>query len=410
MTDYYYPKPSANGVCVYEIAQELISKNYEVHILCVNNGLSAKEYIHENAYVHSVAQDKIYYHLNREESKTGVEANVNLLKLWTLVNKARFLLETLLYPVSLPKLARRYYNKLEHLHKEHDFLFYLSMFRPIQAVYAGVKLKQKYPQIKLAYYALDSMTNNMEAVHFKSFKEKRDYKYEEKIHQYSDVILNLKCHERHYLDKKFDKYRQKMHTVDIPLIKENTSGYTGGNEKISVVYSGTLYPIRKPDFALKCFYLINDVDFSLDFFSKGSCESTIEEYQDKTQGKVRRNGYIQREELLKIIASSNFLLSIGNENMEAIPSKIFEYMSTLKPIIHFYKNDNDSCLPYLKDYPLALMIKEDENNIEEISREIKSFMKSFCDKTVTYAEILEKFEMNTPKYTVDILENLFKGE
>ncbi len=404
MTDYYYPDPCANGVCLYEIAKELIDRGNEVHILSINNGIKEKEYEYDGVKVHSIRQDKIYYHLKKQENKAEEERSKLALKFWSTTNKMRFLLEVPNYPVTLPMLASRYYKKLESLHKKYNFSFYLSMFHPIHAVNAGIKLKKKYPQIKMGFYSLDSMTNDIKPFHFKEFKEKRDYSFEEKIHECSDVILNLKCHEKHYLNKKFDKYREKMRTVDIPLIKENNGVKEKTGDGIHIVYSGTLYPIRNPEFSCNCFSKLVGQDFKLDFFSRGSLEHIIEKYEGLTSGKIKRNGYIQREKLLEIIANSDFLLSIGNEGLEAIPSKIFEYMSALKPIIHFYKNDSDSCLPYLKNYPHVLMIKEDEKKIEEICQSLKDFMEKTLGKTIKYSEILGSFEMNTPKYTADILE------
>ncbi len=282
------------------------------------------------------------------------------------------------------------------------------MFHPIHATDAAAKLKKKHPNIKLAYYSLDAMTNDIKPLHFKRFKEKRIYAYEEKIHKASNLILNMKCHENHYNLSRFDKYRDKIFTSDFPLIRENVSININNKTNTAIVYSGTLYNIRNPDYACKCFSLI-DEDFTLDFFSRGSCEHILEDYQKKTKNKIRRNGYIKRESLLEIIANSDFLLSIGNEGMEAIPSKIFEYISTLKPIIHFYKNDSDSCLPYLNKYPLVLTIKEDNAIIEENAKKISNFMTKSVGKKINYSDIADVFYMNTPQYTTHILEELLKG-
>ena len=45
---------------------------------------------------------------------------------------------------------------------------------------------------------------------------------------------------------------------------------------------------------------------------------------------------VEREEALKLMAGSfHCLVSIGNLNTTQIPSKVIEYISTGKPVIHF---------------------------------------------------------------------------
>jgi hypothetical protein len=39
-------------------------------------------------------------------------------------------------------------------------------------------------------------------------------------------------------------------------------------------------------------------------------------------------------------------------------SKIFEYISCGKPIVHFYTANNDAKLKILKEYPLALCLSK----------------------------------------------------
>jgi hypothetical protein len=57
--------------------------------------------------------------------------------------------------------------------------------------------------------------------------------------------------------------------------------------------------------------------------------------------------------------------SIRNSVEFQIPGKIFEYMSTGKPILHFSKFSEDPAITYLKRYPKALIINEWERNIKE---------------------------------------------
>ena len=57
-------------------------------------------------------------------------------------------------------------------------------------------------------------------------------------------------------------------------------------------------------------------------------------------------------------------------------SKIFDYMSFGKPIIHFYFNDNDVNVPWLKHYNNAFCIKISNNTKNDLSKHIGLFILS----------------------------------
>ena len=84
-----------------------------------------------------------------------------------------------------------------------------------------------------------------------------------------------------------------------------------------------------------------------------------------------------------------------------IPSKIFEYFSFEKKIIHFYKDDEDTCLLYLKKYPYALLIDERNPLADNLDKIIK-FLDN--EKPVsTRQEWRKDFYMNTPEYTAKLI-------
>ena len=84
-----------------------------------------------------------------------------------------------------------------------------------------------------------------------------------------------------------------------------------------------------------------------------------------------------------------------------IPSKIFEYFSFEKKIIHFYKDDNDTCIPYLKKYPYALLIDE-RDNFEDNLNKLLDFLGA--DSKTKYSEEWHKnFTMNTPEFSAKLI-------
>ena len=108
---------------------------------------------------------------------------------------------------------------------------------------------------------------------------------------------------------------------------------------------------------------------------------------------------ISHDDVLEKIYNADVLLSIGNKESPMVPSKIYEYMSTGKPIIHFYFYDGDPCIEPLKRYGNALLIKDNDKLSKD---KIFEFLKNF--KQLECKDIEKMFLTSTPKYTVDLLK------
>lgn len=93
-------------------------------------------------------------------------------------------------------------------------------------------------------------------------------------------------------------------------------------------------------------------------------------------------------EIKKVYASADFLVNVGNSVLEFKPSKTFEYISTGKPIIHFYQNGIVD--ETLMRYPLSLQINiQDEHVINK--KKICEFIYSHKGKTIDKSKIDEIF-------------------
>ena len=66
---------------------------------------------------------------------------------------------------------------------------------------------------------------------------------------------------------------------------------------------------------------------------------------------------VSRNDALKIMSDSiHCLLSIGNKNPSQLPSKVIEYISTGKPVIHFAEIENDPVIEISKRYSNLIVI------------------------------------------------------
>ena len=116
-------------------------------------------------------------------------------------------------------------------------------------------------------------------------------------------------------------------------------------------------------------------------------------------------GYVSQETLVNVKNLTDCFLSIGfnyTGTVTSIPSKIFEYMSTGKPIIHVSGGNNDTAIPYLQKYGNALIVDPKES-MDENAALVEKFLKEYADRRIELEDLRKRFPMNTPEYTINLL-------
>jgi len=85
---------------------------------------------------------------------------------------------------------------------------------------------------------------------------------------------------------------------------------------------------------------------------------------------------VSRDEALKLMTDSfHCLVSIGNLNTTQLPSKVIEYISTGKPVIHFCEIENDPVKNISKDFNNLFIVSETTNR-EDLLNQLNSFYKN----------------------------------
>ena len=85
---------------------------------------------------------------------------------------------------------------------------------------------------------------------------------------------------------------------------------------------------------------------------------------------------VNRDEALKLMADSfHCLVSIGNLNSTQLPSKVIEYISTGKPVIHFCEIENDPVKNISKDFNNLFIVSE-KTNREDLLNQLSSFYRN----------------------------------
>lgn len=406
VTDFYYPHPTSIGICVDKLVEEFKLMGKKVTIICYDNEIKKRNIVVNNVEIYFIKQK-----IGERVKKIADKQKNKLFKI--LLNYLGIFLvrfgQLLFFPWSRMSsiiVPLRYYFKINELYKKDKYDMICSSNAPFDGTLGTYWFKKKNPDVYWECYILDTFSNKGQTKYISAkTNDKKGWKWEKKFFDKANKIINIKGDVEHYSKSRYDIYRKKMVNTDVPLfdLKHYEVIPKKNNEKIKMIYAGRLLEhLSSPQYLCELLYkLSKKIDYSMDFYSSGDCEKIIEKYQNITFGKIKRCGLIDHNELLERYKKADILISIGSKKADLTPSKIFEYMSMGKKIIHIIKNDNDICVESYKKYPKALLIDE-RDNVEENIEKIIKFINSE-DLEIDFNTLKEAFIENTPQYTVELM-------
>lgn len=398
LTDNYYPRAMAGGICAHKVAVGLREIGYDVHVVCLRRKGETKEDVYEGVRVHRI-KNPIVYKIRDFSSEIANPIISKIVYTCAIVlNRALKILFLPWYPMMSPFQIRSYVNCAKKIDADSVVAEYFS----IESMVAGDILRKKYGK-KVVYYNVDSLSN-IDAVTGidLNFARRKGEKWERRFFRNASGVIVMKCHSEHY--KRLFKNDYNISVSDLPLLDPvvETRDFADSDKEIWL-YTGSLKDgYRSPRDLIKVFNGLGGSS-ELHFFSKGDCELFISE-EAKKNTSIVQHGHVQRSELDYFYSRANVLISIGNAKGTFLPSKTIEYISQRKPIIHFSYQDDDASVPYLKEYGHSLIIEVNKEDLSEYYGKIKSFLSLEKGVEISANEVRRIFQMNTPVYTANIID------
>ncbi|MEQ9763811.1 hypothetical protein ABPS01_03935 [Streptococcus sp. ZJ151] len=191
-------------------------------------------------------------------------------------------------------------------------------------------------------------------------------------------------------------YNKNVQVVEHPMIVNNTSTLQDKKE-ISLSYIGGVdRKNRNPINILNIIFKLKNKlspNYHFYFYGYGNLKILLLAYS-RLLSNFTFGGVLNNDEARRISTKSNFLITIGNKNPNLVPSKIFDCISTGRPIIHFRQNEDDPYEFYLKKYPCYLIL--DLWNIDD--KKLLNFITQNTKVEIDFNNIHQKYQEYTPQY------------
>lgn len=286
---------------------------------------------------------------------------------------------------------------------------------PVESLAAAYEFKRQNPDVIIIPYLLDLFSTSSTAHTFsliQKYKFNNNIKFES---QFLDISASILANPPWYshIQEFFPNYIFKTKEISYPFIakldNQNSNKYTDANQNPTakaIVYSGTLDKRNRSPLKFLNIYsraLSLHDKFHLHLIHRGDCGSVIDSFTTKNSLNIFNHGEMESAVASSFVNNAEILLFIGNIDFRQTPSKIFEYISTGKPILAFLFSDQDPIISLLRRYPLFCIILESDPS-DVSARRIEEFLEKMQGKFVDF-DLLEKtFFKSTPHYCANQLK------
>lgn len=223
-----------------------------------------------------------------------------------------------------------------------------------------------------------------------------------------DHILDLDVIAGDYAGGEYDPFRSKMSALPLPVldIKEQPvydDGIEVSGHGHDFVFAGTIYDdLRDLDGSLAALDTVADLPWTAHFMGKiyPGAMAKLNNFRSRHPEKIEIYGRMPYPFAKGSMQRADVLINLANDCSNQIPSKIFEYMLALKPILNIYRKEDDVGTAYLKRYPLAFNYRSSQPSPEQDSA-LRKWLLTLGERKTTLAELETIYRDVTTKTVAD---------
>jgi hypothetical protein len=408
----YHPHYSAVGNCVEKVIS-LLKSNFRISVIAAKNSSELKQNSMFDGY--NIRRIETSYQKERNYlSSPNFKFNF-FRKLKILEKRIVNLLKFLARRESIdPALVDCYLSELNELHEVNNIDVLIPVVFPFEAVIAAISFKKKIsPNCILLPYLFDNFSKSV-SLHRFNFNRSIKFKNNRKL-EILMLEMATKVFAMHPLQNHFDSvapvaYLPKISYVEHPLlVNRNFNPVVRSEKKITFTYTGALIRgVRSSNGCLAFLAALSkEMLISVSFYCYGSDLNAINHYSKANSSTFCNYGKVKKNVADDAINSSDILISIGDVEGSQISSKIFDYLSMGKPVMHFSYLKDCVNSRLLKRYPLAyiVLLNSDDYYSESIIKEALSFAEKVKGTTMTFTEVSRLYPTALPTVTAALFRN-----
>ena len=366
----YAPDISASGNLIRPIIEFAAKdKNIKISILCISK--DTREEIVDGVKIIRLAPNK-YSRKGRVFNRINRQLNINYFD---------------------RKIVNALEKKIENLDiiESYDAIISASYEEAIALSNANISKEKKY-HFQLEKFPI-STSLKIPLIYRKKIENKE--KMEKRILNSMSMVFCLPIVFEYYRKKEYSNIIEVEH----PMIVEATCEMESNKMINKLIYGGGLD--RNQRNPMKLLQLLRRVSMTipiqLNFYSYSNMNDQLLKFENENNF-FKSNNPISKEEFLNGMLSSDFIITIGNKENDIFPSKIFDCISTGRPIIHVSQNNMDPYYKYLDKYKYYLILKYDELLEEGAVEKSINFIKKNKNKKMDFKDIKEIYKECTPEY------------
>lgn len=407
----FIPFPSAVGNCALNMAR-VLGQDHNVTVICLPP-TSTKKINNDITYTTRV----IDYSVNTYE-----KSNSNSI-FWTFYYRGcsflfrlRSFLRFIFKKNSVDaNLVKSYYATLNNIESETAIDIVMPFIFPIEAAVAASDFKNINSKVRVVNFYFDDFLNSTTLHRFKLIKylkSKENLNVFKSVYFSADLNLAMESFRGNFKSLSREA-KIKTAFVEHPLLVNRddrnyeSSSYNNIGDSTILFYGGALIKgYVEAGYLLK---LLQDIEanFIINFCIFGTGVSSVSNVNFSGGKKLINYGKVSKVALDGIIVTSNFLISIGEVNGKQISSKVFEYMSFGKPLIHIASNPNCATARLLKKYPLALIIYENSKYSANL-KSLDAFLKNNKNKRLSFSDVAKIYPEALPSNVANTMFSILE--
>lgn len=395
----YFPKASPNSICMQAIINGLPKEDYKIKVVCYEDGFST-EYSFPVIKISRGIIQRLLYRFEQSSSRLSKRVIQILRK----AINAKQIFCYLIWPWTDPVFTLKELRCARSIYKTDKYDIIIAIYMPLSSLIVANRIKKEHPKVIYIPYFLDALSGgNAPRFMKQTTYENKARKWEKRLTENADKIVFMKSVQQHI--SKFYKESEivkKTVFLDIPLLTKRDY-IARDNQKMILVYVGSLpVSVRSPEYLLKVFSKIPNDDWEFIFVGETTCE--VLNYYAKNDRRIKVLGRCSHKEALYYESIATALVNFGNKNTNLTPSKIFEYISWRKKIVSTICIEGDTSVKYLDYYPEALILNENDQDIDDAAIRLSEFLKA-SKKDISYEELKKIYFENTPEAFISIIQN-----